>query len=176
MRVTDVSGGWLYAAGDINGRNLLTHMGKYQGRVCGDVIAARARGDADDGPSLVAFADRVGAPQVIFTDPEVAAVGRTSTEARDAGLEIDIVDVEMSSASGAGQMADGYVGAARLVIDRTRRVLLGATFVGQDTAEMVHGATIAVIGEVTLDRLWHAVPSYPTMSEVWLRLLEKYGL
>jgi dihydrolipoamide dehydrogenase len=176
MRVVAVDGGWLYAIGDINGRNLLTHMGKYQGRVCGDVIAARARGAADDGPSLVAIADRVGAPQVIFTDPEVAAVGQTSTVAREAGIEIDVVDVEMSSAAGAGQLADGYVGAARLVIDRTRRVILGATFVGQDTAEMVHGATIAVIGEVTVDRLWHAVPSFPTMSEVWLRLLEKYGL
>ena len=176
MRVTAVEGGWLYATGDINGRNLLTHMGKYQGRVCGDVIVARARGDADDRPSLVAFADRVGAPQVIFTDPEVAAVGRTSTEAREAGIEIDVVDVPMSSAAGAGQVADGYVGTARLVIDRTRRVILGATFVGQDTAELVHGATIAVIGEVTVDRLWHAVPSFPTMSEVWLRLLEAYDL
>lgn len=42
--------------------------------------------------------------------------------------------------------------------------------------DMLHAATIAVVGEVTLDRLWHAVPSFPTMSEVWLRLLETYGL
>lgn len=176
MRVTAVEGGWLYATGDVNGRNLLTHMGKYQARVCGDVIAARARGDADDTPALVAIADHVGAPQVIFTDPEVAAVGLLSTEARDAGIEIDVVDVEMSSAAGAGQLADDYVGRVRLVVDRTRRVVIGATFVGQDTAEMVHAATVAIVGEVTLDRLWHAVPSFPTMSEVWLRLLEAYDL
>jgi len=176
MRVTAVDGGWLYAAGDLNGRNLLTHMGKYQARVCGDVIAARAAGRADDGPSLVANADHLGAPQVIFTDPEVAAVGMTSTQAREGGIDIEVVDVEMSSASGAGMLADGYVGKARLVIDQTRRVVIGATFVGQDTAEMVHAATIAVVGEVPVERLWHAIPSFPTMSEVWLRLLEKYGL
>jgi len=176
MRVTAVDGGWLYAAGDLNGRNLLTHMGKYQARVCGDVIAARAAGRADDGPSLVAAADHLGAPQVIFTDPEVAAVGMTSAQAREGGIDIEVVDVEMSSASGAGMLADGYVGKARLVVDQTRRVVIGATFVGQDTAEMVHAATIAVVGEVPIERLWHAIPSFPTMSEVWLRLLEKYGL
>jgi dihydrolipoamide dehydrogenase len=176
MRVTAVDGGWLYAAGDLNGRNLLTHMGKYQARVCGDVIAARAAGRADDGPSLVANADHLGAPQVIFTDPEVAAVGMTSTQAREGGIDIEVVDVEMSSASGAGMLADGYVGKARLVIDQTRRVVIGATFVGQDTAEMVHAATIAVVGKVPIELLWHAIPSFPTMSEVWLRLLEKYGL
>jgi pyruvate/2-oxoglutarate dehydrogenase complex dihydrolipoamide dehydrogenase (E3) component len=176
MLASGVEGGWLYAAGDVNGRNLLTHMGKYQARVCGDVIAARATGKPDDGPALRAIADHVGAPQVIFTDPEVATVGITSSQAREAGIDIEVVDVEMSSASGAGQLADNYVGSARLVVDQARRVVLGATFVGQDTAEMAHGATIAVIGEVSLDRLWHAVPSFPTMSEVWLRLLEKYGL
>ena len=51
-------------------------------------------------------------------------------------------------------------------------MLVGATFVGQDVAELLHSATIAVVGEVPLDRLWHAVPAFPTISEVWLRLLE----
>jgi pyruvate/2-oxoglutarate dehydrogenase complex dihydrolipoamide dehydrogenase (E3) component len=59
-------------------------------------------------------------------------------------------------------------------VDREREVLLGATFVGQDVAEMVHAATVAVVGEVPMARLWHAVPAYPTISEVWLRLLEAY--
>jgi dihydrolipoamide dehydrogenase len=53
---------------------------------------------------------------------------------------------------------------------------VGATFVGLAVGELVHAATMAVVGEVPLDRLWHAVPSYPTISEVWLRLLETYGL
>ncbi|MST34246.1 pyridine nucleotide-disulfide oxidoreductase, partial [Acidimicrobiaceae bacterium USS-CC1] len=51
-------------------------------------------------------------------------------------------------------------------------VVVGATFVGSDVAELLHSATVAVVGKVPLDLLWHCVPSYPTVSEVWLRLLE----
>ncbi len=176
MLVTAVDGQWLYAVGDINGRNLLTHMGKYQGRVCGDVIVARAQGKPDDLPSMRASSDALGAPQVVFTDPEVCAVGLTEAAARSAGLDVTVVDVPMSSVSGSGLQADDYKGQARLVVDDGRRVVVGATFVGQDTAELVHSATIAVVGEVPLERLWHSVPSFPTISEVWLRLLESYGL
>ena len=60
-------------------------------------------------------------------------------------------------------------------MDLDREVLIGATFVGPDVAELLHAATIAVVGEVPIHRLWHAVPSYPTLSEVWRRLLEQYG-
>ncbi|HET7475286.1 MAG TPA: NAD(P)/FAD-dependent oxidoreductase [Dermatophilaceae bacterium] len=174
--VVGVPGRWLYAAGDVNGRNLLTHMGKYQGRVCGDVIAARAAGRAADGPGMRAFADGLGAPQVVFTDPEVAAVGLTLAAAQQRGLDARAVDVAMTSASGAGLQADGYAGKARLVVDEAAGVVVGATFVGQDVADLVHAATVAVVGRVPLDSLWHAVPSFPSMSEVWLRLLEAYGL
>jgi dihydrolipoamide dehydrogenase len=176
LRVRDVDGGWLYATGDANGRNLLTHMGKYQARVCGDVIVARARGERDDQPAHSAWADDLGPPQVIFTDPEVGAVGLTEEAARERDLPIRVVDVPMTSAEGASLQADGYVGRARIVVDESRGVIVGATFVGQDVQEMVHGATIAVTGAVPLTTLWHAVPSFPTMSEVWLRLLEAYGL
>jgi pyruvate/2-oxoglutarate dehydrogenase complex dihydrolipoamide dehydrogenase (E3) component len=176
MLVASVDGGWLYAVGDVNGRNLLTHMGKYQGRVCGDVIVARSKGEPDDGPSMRATSDALGAPQVVFTDPEVCAVGLTEDAAHSAGLDVKVVDVPMSSASGSGLQADGYQGQARIVVDQARRVVVGATFVGQDTAELIHSATVAVVGELPLERLWHAVPSFPTISEVWLRLLESYGL
>jgi pyruvate/2-oxoglutarate dehydrogenase complex dihydrolipoamide dehydrogenase (E3) component len=176
MLVGSVEGRWLYAVGDVNGRNLLTHMGKYQGRVCGDVIVARAKGEPDDRPSMRASSDALGAPQVVFTDPEVCAVGLTEQAARSAGLDVKVVDVPMSSVSGAGLQADDYAGQARLVVDEKRRVVVGATFVGQDTSELVHSATVAVVGEVPLEQLWHAVPSFPTISEVWLRLLEAYGL
>jgi pyruvate/2-oxoglutarate dehydrogenase complex dihydrolipoamide dehydrogenase (E3) component len=176
MLVAGVEGGWLYATGDVNARNLLTHMGKYQGRVAGDVIVARAAGSPDDGPALRATSDALGPPQVVFTDPEVCAVGLTEEAARTAGLDIKVVDVPMSSVSGSGLQADGYKGQARMIVDEQRRVVVGATFVGQDTAELVHSATVAVVGEVTIDKLWHAVPSFPTISEVWLRLLESYGL
>ena len=167
---------WLYAVGDATGYVHLTHMGKYQARACGDLIAARALGRPADGPGLRSWATDGGTPQVIFTDPEVAAVGLTQAEAQDRGLDVRVVDVPMRSASGAGLQADHYEGQARLVVDDAARVIVGATFVGQDVAEFAHAATIAIVGKVPLETLWHAVPAFPTMSEVWLRLLEAYGL
>ena len=174
--VTSVPGQWLYAVGDVNGRNLLTHMGKYQGRVAGDVIAARAAGHPTDGPGMAAWADHVGAPQVVFTDPEVASAGLTEAAARSEGRLVRVVDVDLATVSGAGLQADDFTGAARMVVDAETRVVLGATFVGQDVAEMAHAAAVAVTGRLTVDALWHAIPSFPTMSEAWLRLLEEYGL
>ncbi|MEV4010576.1 NAD(P)/FAD-dependent oxidoreductase [Nonomuraea angiospora] len=174
MRATGVPDGWLYAVGDVNGRALLTHMGKYQARICGDVIAARARGD--ELPAMRDLADGFGAPQVVFTDPQVCAVGRTEAVAREEGFRVRVVDYELGSVTGAYLLGDGYRGRARAVVDEDRKVLLGVTFVGPGTAELLHGATIAVTAEVPLERLWHAVPSFPTVSEVWLRLLEAYGL
>jgi pyruvate/2-oxoglutarate dehydrogenase complex dihydrolipoamide dehydrogenase (E3) component len=164
-----VLGGWLYAVGDVTGRNLLTHMGKYQARVAGDVIAARANGRPDDGPGMRALADATWVPQVVFTSPQVCYVGLTSAEAEEKGLRVRAVSYDVGEVAGASLLADDYTGTATLVVD-------GATFVGPDLAELLHSATVAIVGEVPLDRLWHAVPSYPTVSEVWLRLLEGYGL
>ncbi|WP_210479107.1 NAD(P)/FAD-dependent oxidoreductase [Naasia sp. SYSU D00948] len=169
---------WLYAVGDVNHRALLTHQGKYQARAAGEAIAARAQGRAlDDGRwgLHVASADSGAVPQVTFSDPEVASVGLTEKAARDAGLDVRVVDYDIAAVAGASLLSDEYTGRARLVIDPARDVLLGATFVGQDVAELLHSATVALVGEVPLRRLWHAVPSFPTTSEVWLRLLETYG-
>jgi dihydrolipoamide dehydrogenase len=169
---------WLYACGDVNHRALLTHQGKYQARAAGDVIAARATGKpVDDKPwgTHVATADHEAVPQVVFSDPEVAAVGLTAQAAEKAGYDIRVVDYELGDVSGASLQADGYHGRARMVVDEKRKVVLGVTFVGQDVAEMIQAATIAIVGEVPIDRLWHAVPAFPTMNEVWLRLLEAYG-
>ncbi|GAA0842610.1 NAD(P)/FAD-dependent oxidoreductase [Streptosporangium amethystogenes subsp. fukuiense] len=176
MRATGVSDGRLYAVGDVNGRALLTHMGKYQARLCGDVIAARAKGEPDDLPGLRDVADGYGAPQVVFTDPQVCAVGRTESQARREGFDVRVVEYDLGRVSGAYLQGDGYRGMAKAVVDERRRVLLGVTFVGPAVGELLHAATIAVTAEVTLDRLWHAVPSFPTVSEIWLRLLETYGL
>ncbi|MGV8877025.1 MAG: dihydrolipoyl dehydrogenase family protein, partial [Rhodoglobus sp.] len=166
---------WLYAIGDVNHRALLTHQGKYQARAAGDVIVARANGTTvDDAPwgRHVATADHGAVPQVTFTDPEVASVGVMSTDAAKQGITVQVVDYNLGWVAGASLQADHYEGHARLVIDRDRQVIVGATFVGQDVAELLHSATIAIVGEVPIARLWHAVPSYPTISEVWLRLLE----
>jgi pyruvate/2-oxoglutarate dehydrogenase complex dihydrolipoamide dehydrogenase (E3) component len=176
FRATGTSGSWLYAVGDVNGRAPLTHMGKYQARVCGDGIVARARGNRDDLPAMRHLAGGYGAPQVIFTDPPVCAVGRTEAAARASGFRVRTVEYDMGAVAGAYLLGDGYQGWAKAVVDEDRRVLLGVTFVGPGAAELLHAATIAVTAEVPLDRLWHAVPSFPTVSEVWLRLLEAYGL
>jgi len=171
-----VLGGWLYACGDITGRNLLTHMGKYQARVAGDVIAARANGKPDDGPGLRVLADDAWVPQVVFTDPQVCSVGLTAAQAAERGLRTRVVEYDVAAVAGAKLLVEGYRGHATMVVDEDRLVVVGVTFVGPELAELLHSATVAVVGEVPLDRLWHAVPSFPTASEVWLRLLEAYGM
>ncbi|MEC5184275.1 pyruvate/2-oxoglutarate dehydrogenase complex dihydrolipoamide dehydrogenase (E3) component [Cryobacterium sp. MP_3.1] len=173
-----LAGDWLYATGDVNHRALLTHQGKYQARAAGDVIVARARGTVvDDAPwgTHVATADHAAVPQVTFTDPEVASVGLTAAAAEQAGYRIRVLDYDLAGVAGASVLADGYTGQARAIVDLDTEVLLGVTFVGAGVGELLHAATIAVVGEVPISRLWHAVPSYPTLSEVWLRLLEAYG-
>ncbi|WIV56080.1 dihydrolipoyl dehydrogenase family protein [Amycolatopsis nalaikhensis] len=178
MRVDGVEDGWLYATGDVNRRVLLTHQGKYQARAVGDVIVARAKGEpVDDAPwgRHAATADERAVPQVVFTEPEIASVGLTAANAEAAGLRIRVVDYDLAATAGSSLHAEGYQGHARMVVDEDRKVIVGFTLVGPDVAEMLHAATIAVAGEVPLDRLWHAVPAFPTVSEVWLRLLEAYG-
>ncbi|MFE3718854.1 dihydrolipoyl dehydrogenase family protein [Streptomyces cyaneofuscatus] len=169
---------WLYGVGDVNHRALLTHQGKYQARIAGAAIAARAQQDTplDTSPwgPHAATADHAAVPQVVFTDPEAASVGLTLAEAERAGHRVRAVDYDLASVAGSGLYADGYRGRARMIVDLDREILLGVTFVGPGIGELLHSATVAVAGEVPIDRLWHAVPAYPTISEVWLRLLETY--
>ncbi|MEV4233438.1 NAD(P)/FAD-dependent oxidoreductase, partial [Streptomyces bobili] len=176
LRVTGSE--WLYAVGDVNRRALLTHQGKYQARIAGAAIAARASGatDLDAGPwgAHAATADHAAVPQVVFTDPEAAAVGLSLAEAEQAGHRVRAVDVDLSSVAGAGLYGEGYKGRARMVVDLEEEILRGVTFVGPGVGELIHSATVAVAGQVPIARLWHAVPSYPTISEVWLRLLEAF--
>jgi dihydrolipoamide dehydrogenase len=167
FRARGVDGGWLYAVGDCNGLALLTHMGKYQARVCGDVILGK---DVKD------VADHGIVARVTFTDPQVCAVGLTEAQARAGDRPVRVVTTPTGGVAGAYTQGNGVGGTSQLVVDEDRRVLLGATFTGPGTQELLHSATVAIAGEVTLDRLWHAVPSFPTLSEVWLRLLEAYGL
>ncbi|HEX3898666.1 MAG TPA: NAD(P)/FAD-dependent oxidoreductase [Mycobacteriales bacterium] len=174
MLVQGVEGEWLYAVGDISGRAMLTHMGKYQARVAGDVMAARAKGEQLAGKRYAATSDHDAVPQVTFTDPQVASVGVTEAEAREAGKKVKTVEYEIGHVAGASLLRDGYTGRAKLVVDLDDETILGATFVGPEVAELLHSATVAVVGKVPIETLWHAVPSYPTMSEIWLRLLETY--
>ena len=157
---------WLFAIGDVNGRSLLTHMGKYQARVATLVIDGRADARAtQDGP---------GSPRVVFTDPQVAAVGMTEAAAREAGIDVRTVSHPSAATAGASFVGTGVDGLCQLVIDASRDVVVGATFVGFEVGEWLHAATIAVVGEVPIARLWDCVPSFPTRSEAWLRLLQAY--
>ncbi|OBH52435.1 pyridine nucleotide-disulfide oxidoreductase [Mycobacterium mantenii] len=170
--------GWLYAAGDVNHRALLTHQGKYQGRIAGASIGARAAGkplDTKPWGAHATTADHHAVPQAFFTDPEAAAVGLTAQQAEQAGYRARTVDIEIGDVvMGAKLYADGYAGRARMVVDLDRGHLLGVTMVGPGCTELLHSATIAVAGQIPIDRLWHAVPCFPTISELWLRLLEAY--
>jgi pyruvate/2-oxoglutarate dehydrogenase complex dihydrolipoamide dehydrogenase (E3) component len=162
---------WLYAIGDVNGRALLTHMGKYQARIAADVILQQTSA------CLPTTARGSLSPRVIFTDPHVAAVGYTLDAAQQAGLNVRAVDVPTQGNAGASFYGrDDARGTTRLVVDDDRGVIVGATFTGPEVAEFLHAATIAVVGEVPLQRLFHAVPSFPTRSEVWLYLLEALGI
>ncbi|MGW0147475.1 dihydrolipoyl dehydrogenase family protein [Streptomyces sp. NPDC003333] len=175
--VDGVDGGWLYGVGDVNRRALMTHQGKYQARIAGAAIGARATGtplDTTRWGAHTATADHLAVPQVVFTTPEVASVGLTTHEARRTGRRVDVVDYDLARLAGAQQYAVGYRGRARMLVDADRGTVAGVTFAGPGVGELLHSATIAVAGEVPLDRLWHAVPAFPTISEVWLRLLETY--
>ncbi|MFH7594780.1 NAD(P)/FAD-dependent oxidoreductase [Streptomyces racemochromogenes] len=174
-RVTSVPGGWLYAIGDVSGRSHLTHLAKYQARACAAALAADAGRPAAVGswqPGTV----RAAAAQAVFTLPEAASVGLTERAARQAGFTVRTAEYRTDDVAGAALHADGYRGHAKLVVDAERRVVLGCTLTGPMATELIHTATVAVAGEVPLDRLWHAVPAFPTVSEIWLRLLEAYGL
>lgn len=164
MRVEGVEGDWLYAVGDVTGRAKLTHQGKYHARLLGDHLAGI---EVDE-----AWADHVLVPRVVFTDPQVAATGLTEADARDRGIDVRTVRHDPGHVSGGALVGKGYRGMAQLVIDQGRRVVVGATFVAPGSSEMLHAATIAIASEITMDRLWHAVPAFPTVSEVWLRLQE----
>ncbi|MBA3808077.1 MAG: NAD(P)/FAD-dependent oxidoreductase [Solirubrobacterales bacterium] len=154
---------WLYVLGDANGRVLLTHMGKYQARLASDHLLGRPVSLLSDGRT---------SPRVIFTEPQVAAVGYTLAGAREAGLKVRAVDQPVEGNAGGSFIGHGAPGTARIVIDEDRDVLVGATFTGVEVAESLHAATVAVIGEVPLARLRHAIPCFPTRSELWLGLLE----
>ncbi len=157
---------WLYAVGDINGRALLTHMGKYQARIAADRILGEA--------GAVALADRAGSPRVVFTDPEVASVGRTLAAARAAGIDAMAIDLSTEGSAGGSFVGRGAEGTSRFVVDRERQVLVGVTFVGPEMSDFLHAASVAVAAAVPLRRLAHAVAAFPTRSELWLSFLEEY--
>ncbi|GGX95267.1 dihydrolipoyl dehydrogenase family protein [Streptomyces fructofermentans] len=176
-RVKGIEDGWMYAVGDVNHRALMTHQGKYQARIAGAIIGARAQDEPLDTEKWGAHsstADHTAVPQVVFTDPDVTCVGLTTARAEATGRQVDVVDFDLAHLAGSVQYAEGYRGKARMLLDPERGTVLGVTFVGPGVQELLYSATVAVTTEATVEQLWHAVPAFPTISEVWLRLLEAY--
>jgi pyruvate/2-oxoglutarate dehydrogenase complex dihydrolipoamide dehydrogenase (E3) component len=164
MRVLS-HGDWLYAIGDVNGRALLTHAGKYQALIACATIMNRDARAVWDGPL---------SPRVVYTDPQITAVGLTLEQALADGVSARAVDADPGQTAGASFTGKGGHTGARIVVDDEREVIIGATFVGPEIAESLHAATIAMVGEVPLRTLVHAIPAFPTRSEVWLKLLEEW--
>jgi dihydrolipoamide dehydrogenase len=157
---------WLYAIGDVNGRDLLTHQGKYQAHVAAQVILGSRDIFVRDGPPPV---------RITFTEPEVAGVGHTEASAEAAGLDVRIVDVQTDGNAGASFVGKGAPGQCRILVDESSGTLVGATFTGVEMGEQIHAATIAIVSGIPIERLWDAVPAFPSRNEIWLRLLEEYA-
>ena len=156
---------WLYAIGDANGRSLFTHMGKYHAWIAAENLLGRP---------VEAIAEDLGSPRVTFTDPQVAAAGKTLAQAREAGIDARAIDVPTDGTPGASFQGKGTGGTSRLIVDQARGTIVGATFTGFETADFLQAATVAIVGEVPISKLRHAVAPYPSRSEVWLKLLERY--
>jgi dihydrolipoamide dehydrogenase len=156
---------WIYAVGDVNGRALFTHMGKYQAWVAAENLLGR---------EAMASAEGLGSPRVTFTDPQVSAAGKTLDQAREAGIDARAVDVPTDGTPGASFQGKDTGGTSRIVVDQEKETIVGATFTGFETADFLQAATVAIVAEVPLPKLRHAIAPYPTRSEVWLKLLERY--
>lgn len=155
---------WLYAIGDVNGRAPYTHGANYQAAIAADHLLGRTAGGG-------AVGDRVATPRVMFTIPNLAATGMTEAQAREEGIDVRVVERDLSTIAAPYARGHHHPGWAKLVMDAESGLLVGATFVADEAGEMIHAATVAIVGEVPLTRLRHAIAPFPTMSEVWTPLL-----
>ena len=156
-RVTD--GVW--AVGDVTGISLFTHTGKYQARIAtADILGKDVK------------ADYRAVPRVVFSDPEIAAVGLTEEKAREQGIEAMGATVDLVQA-----IARPYTyeekprGTLGIVADRKRQVLVGAWAVAPLASEWIHYAVLAIRAEVPLEVLRDTIPQFPTYMEGYLSAL-----
>jgi pyruvate/2-oxoglutarate dehydrogenase complex dihydrolipoamide dehydrogenase (E3) component len=171
LQAIGVTGEWLYALGDTTGRALLSHISTYHGRVVADIIAARA-GGRQLWENELTVRDTGNAAQVIFTDPQVAEVGRTECQARAAGFIVRTRTAHYpQTVTRLALYRDDFEGWAKLVIDAVTNTLLGATFVGPEFSELIQAATLAIVAKVPTTVLRHVVAPHPTVNQVWDPLL-----
>ena len=172
------AGTWLYAIGDCNGRSPLTHVGVYQSRAAGLTIIARSQGKEpriEPWNQYAATSDHSAVSQVAMTDPNVASCGMTLAEAEKAGLNVKKVAVPFQFPGAWVSYEMNYAGWAQWVIDMDNEVLVGAKFVAREASGLLHASTVAIVGKVPLQRLFHAVAAFPTMSEIYTALFGASG-
>jgi pyruvate/2-oxoglutarate dehydrogenase complex dihydrolipoamide dehydrogenase (E3) component len=152
----------VWAIGDVTGVMPFTHVGKYQGRVAADSILG------DD-----VRASYEGIPRVVFSDPEVAAVGLTLAQARERGVPLLTTRVNLPEVIARPwtyeQEPRGDLG---LIADREREVLIGAWAVAPLASEWIHQAALAIKTEIPLAVLRDTVAQFPTFTEAYLKALE----
>ena len=160
------AGDGLWAIGDVTGISLFTHVAMYQGRVAADNILGRDRA-----------ASYHGIPRVIFADPEIAAVGYTTAQARAAGIDVATTEIALADSIDRPWTYErdprGHLG---LLADRRRRVLAGAWAVAPLASEWIHQAALAIRAQIPIDTLLDQVAQYPTYSEAYLAALEQLDL
>ncbi len=153
------AGEGIWAIGDVTGVMPFTHVAMYQARVVADNILGTARTARYD-----------GIPRVVFSDPEVAAVGLTSEQAADRGLATASAEVDLANAIARPWTYEkdprGHLG---VLADIDRQVLVGAWAVGPQASEWIHTAALAVREEIPISRLLDSVAQFPTYNEGWLK-------
>ncbi len=156
----------VWGIGDVTGVMPFTHVAMYQARVVADNILGTPRTARYD-----------GIPRVVFTDPEVAAVGLTSQQAEAQGLSIAGAEVDLTEVIARPWTYEkdprGHLG---VLADRDRRVLFGAWAVGPQASEWIHTAALAVREQIPIDRLLDQVAQFPTYTEGYLKALQKLDL
>ena len=156
----------LWAVGDVTGVALFTHVAKYQARVVTANLLGASR-----------VASYQGVPRVVFTDPELAAVGLTEAQAREQGYDVVTATVDLAAEiTRPWTYEHEPAGELGLVADRRRRVLLGAWAVAPLAGEWIHQAAMAVRAEISIDVLLDGVAQFPTWSEGHLTALERLQL
>ncbi len=152
----------VWAIGDVTGVMPFTHVGKYQGRIAADDIAGR-----DVSASYEAI------PRVVFSDPEIAAVGLTAAQARERGIEVATSRVRLpEEISRPWTYERDPRGDLGLIADWRRQVLIGAWAVAPLAGEWIHQAALAIKVEAPLALLRDTVAQFPTFSEAYLKGVE----
>jgi pyruvate/2-oxoglutarate dehydrogenase complex dihydrolipoamide dehydrogenase (E3) component len=146
------AGDKVWGIGDVTGHGAFTHMAMYEA----DIVVRDVLGQG--GPD----ADYRALSRVTFTDPEIGAVGQTEKQARDAGVDVQVGFIELPSSSRGFIHGPGNDGFIKVIADRSRGVLVGATSAGPSGGEVLGALSVAVHGEVPIATLLSMIYAYPT--------------